>query len=189
MKYRDSGMPEETYWETLFDVPLILERLGVDHSIAAAVELGCGHGTFTLPVAERISGILHTVDIEAEMVRRTEQRLLERGISNVRVSERDVVTDGFGVPPKTQDACLLFNILHGEEPIALLERAYETLKPGGRAYVIHWRYDSSTPRGPAMDIRPKPAQCLAWAETSGFRLRSEPAVDLPPYHWGMVLTA
>ncbi len=27
MKFRESGMPEETYWESLFDVPLILDRL------------------------------------------------------------------------------------------------------------------------------------------------------------------
>ena len=27
MKVRDSGMPEAAYWETLFDAPLILDRL------------------------------------------------------------------------------------------------------------------------------------------------------------------
>lgn len=187
MKYRDSGMPEEPYWESLFDVPLILERLGIDHQIGAAVELGCGYGTFTLPIAERISGDLQTVDIEASMVLRTEERLQQRELGNVRVSLRDVAVEGFGVPAQTQDACMLFNILHGEDPIALLKRANESLKPGGRAYVIHWRYDSTTPRGPAMDIRPKPAQCQAWAEMVGFRLLSEPVIDLPPYHWGMVL--
>jgi hypothetical protein len=30
MKVRESGMPEEAYWESLFDVSLILARLGVD---------------------------------------------------------------------------------------------------------------------------------------------------------------
>jgi hypothetical protein len=30
MKIRDSGMPEEAYWESLFDVPLVLARLGID---------------------------------------------------------------------------------------------------------------------------------------------------------------
>ena len=28
MKLRESGMPEEAFWETLLDVPLILDRLG-----------------------------------------------------------------------------------------------------------------------------------------------------------------
>jgi hypothetical protein len=30
MRLRDSGMPDESYWETLFDVPLILNALGID---------------------------------------------------------------------------------------------------------------------------------------------------------------
>ena len=29
MKIRDSGMPDEAYWESLFDVPLILARLDI----------------------------------------------------------------------------------------------------------------------------------------------------------------
>jgi len=41
MKIRDSGMPEEAYWETLVDVPLILERLGIARFRDVA-ELGCG---------------------------------------------------------------------------------------------------------------------------------------------------
>ncbi len=42
MKVRESGMPEEAYWERLFDVPLILERLGVDARLRNVVEFGCG---------------------------------------------------------------------------------------------------------------------------------------------------
>ncbi|NQU11895.1 class I SAM-dependent methyltransferase, partial [bacterium] len=47
MKLRDSGMPEEAYWESLFDVPLILDRLGMDARLGDVVEFGCGYGTFT----------------------------------------------------------------------------------------------------------------------------------------------
>ena len=57
MKLRESEMPEETYWETLLDLNLILERLGVDRTLRNVMELGCGYGTFTLPVARRISGV------------------------------------------------------------------------------------------------------------------------------------
>jgi SAM-dependent methyltransferase len=187
MKYRDSGMPEEAYWEILFDAPLVLDRLGIDGKLANVTELGCGFGTFTIPVAQRISGVLHTVDIDPAMVQRTQQRLNELGITNVQSSLRDVTLDGFGVEPGTQDGCLLFNILHGEDPIRLLTEARRILKVGGRAFVIHWRYDPTTPRGPAMDIRPKPEQCLEWAQVAGFQLASEGFIELPPYHWGMVL--
>ena len=63
MKLRESGMPEENYWETLLEVDLILDRLGFDATLRDVVELGCGYGTFTLPW-RRISGIIETLDIE-----------------------------------------------------------------------------------------------------------------------------
>ena len=71
MKLRESGMPEETYWESLFDVQMVLDRLGIDASLKDMVELGCGYGTFTLPVARRIAGVITTTDIDPDMVART----------------------------------------------------------------------------------------------------------------------
>jgi hypothetical protein len=65
MKLRESGMPEEAYWETLFEVPLILDRLGVDARLRNVVEFGCGYGTFMIPVAKSISGMVTTFDIDA----------------------------------------------------------------------------------------------------------------------------
>jgi sulfur relay (sulfurtransferase) complex TusBCD TusD component (DsrE family) len=50
---------------------------------------------------------------------------------NARVTKRDIVTDGFGVSAGSQDACVLFKILHGEEPVVLLQKAHESLRPGG----------------------------------------------------------
>jgi hypothetical protein len=65
---------------------------------------------------------------------------------------RDVFADGFGCEAGSQDACLLFNILHCEEPVRLLQEAARAIRIGGAVLVIHWRYDPSTPRGPAMEI-------------------------------------
>ena len=184
---RDSGMPEETYWETLLDVPLILDRLGVDGTLRDVVELGCGYGTFSLPVARRISGKLTTVDIEPDMVRRTHERAADESISNLRCELRDVMKDGFDLPDGTQDAALLFNILHCEHPMALLSEAARVTRPGGSVLVIHWRHDPSTPRGPSLDIRPRPEQILNWAERAEvFRLDGD-VLDLPLWHYGLRL--
>ena len=73
MKIRDGGVPDEVYWESLFDVPLILSRLGIDrfHNVA---ELGCGYGTFSVPIAKSISGTLYTFDVDPKMVARTRAR-------------------------------------------------------------------------------------------------------------------
>jgi SAM-dependent methyltransferase len=122
-------------------------------NIRDVVEMGCGYGTFTLPVALRISGVLTTFDIESEMVERTRQRAAQAGVGNVLYVVGDVFADGFG-ESASKDACLLFNILHCEQPAKLLAEAAQVVRPAGFVYVIHWRYDPATPRGPSMEIRP-----------------------------------
>ena len=180
-------MPEESYWESLFDVEAILQRLDIDESLTDVVELGCGYGTFTIPVARCIRGTITTTDIDPEMVARTDQRAKDEGLNNVVCRVGDVLTDGFGVTPGSQDGCLLFNILHGEEPVRLLTEAAQTLRPGGSVFVIHWRHDPATPRGPSMAIRPKPEDILAWVNACGLLTQSSAIIDLPPWHYGVHL--
>lgn len=184
MKLRESGMPEEALWEGLFDVPLILARLQIDPAISDVIELGCGYGTFTLPVAAVISGTIHAFDIDPDMVTRTAERAAEAGLVNVVCRQRDVVADGYGLPDASVDGAMLFNILHGESPVALLDAAARVVRPGGSVWAIHWRYDPATPRGPSMDIRPHPEMLAGWARDTG-RLEETPGcIDLPPWHYG-----
>ena len=131
MKLRESGMPEEAYWETLVDVPLILDRLEIDARLRNVVEFGCGYGTFTIPVARRISGTVTTFDIDEAMVERTRQRAAAAGAYNVLYFVRDVFADGFGGDVGSKEECLLFNILHCEEPVRLLAEAARVVRPGG----------------------------------------------------------
>lgn len=183
MKARESGMPEEAYWESLFDIPLILERLGFGSAVGDVSELGCGYGTFTLPVARRISGKVLTLDIEPEMVNRTRERAARAGLTNIICAERDVMREGYGVPDGSVDGCLLFNILHCEDPVAWLRQSMQPVRAGGWIWVIHWRHDPATPRGPSMSIRPKPEQVREWAEVAGLRMAGG-LIDLPSWHYG-----
>ena len=185
MKLRESGMPDEAYWESLFDVPLILDRLGIDARLQGVVEMGCGYGTFTIPVARRISGWLTAIDIEQDMVERTRQRAAKEAVWNILYVVRDVFADGFGVASESQDGCLLFNILHCEEPLRLLNQAARVVRPGGFVFVMHWRYDPATPRGPVLDIRPRPEQILDWAQQTRLLAAASPVLDLPPWHYGI----
>jgi SAM-dependent methyltransferase len=171
-------MPDEAYWESLFDIPLILTRLGIDSSIGDVVELGCGYGTFSIPVARAIRGTLWTFDVDPAMVARTKERAL--GL-NVQCQLRDVMEHGFGVAGV--DAALLFNILHCDEPTALLHYAADAVRPGGLVLVIHWRY-GDTPRGPSLDIRPRPEQIAAWARGTGRLEADGDVIELPPWHYG-----
>lgn len=184
MKLRESGMPEEGWWEKLFDVPLVLERLGIHPGIGDVVEVGCGYGTFTVPVARSIGGRVFAFDLEADMVARTQHRVREAALANVLCRQRDVVVDGYGLPCESVDGCLLFNILHGEDPVGLLRGAAALVRPGGWIWAIHWRYDPATPRGPSMDIRPRPEQIADWPEQTGLLERAGDLIDLPPWHYG-----
>lgn len=187
MKLRESGMPPEGYWETLFDIPGIHDAFGFGPATGDVAELGCGYGTFTIPLAARIRGFVQAVDIDPGMVARTQARARAAGLSNVRAQTRDLLREGFGVPSESCEAVLLFNILHGEEPVAMLRAAGEVLRPGGFAAVIHWRTDLATPRGPSATIRPSAAQVLGWAAAAGrFEPQGAPCL-LPPWHYGLML--
>jgi hypothetical protein len=59
------------------------------------------------------------------------------------------------------------------------------LQPGGRVGVIHWVHDASTPRGPSLNIRPKPEQCISWLLEASFRTDGK-IIEFPPYHYGLV---
>jgi SAM-dependent methyltransferase len=185
-KGRESGMPDESYWETFFNPACIVAKLDCGGS-RDVIEFGCGYGSFTVPAAELTTGTVYAVDIDPRMVAATAARADAAGLRNVAAVERDFVADGCGRPDGSAGYAMLFNILHIEEPVRLLREAYRVLAPGGRLGVIHWKHDPATPRGPSLDIRPRPEQCRTWAEEAGFQLIRNEDLTCCSWHWGMVL--
>jgi ubiquinone/menaquinone biosynthesis C-methylase UbiE len=185
MKVRESGMPDESMWGRFFDPSGALSRLGLTTQTSSAADLGCGYGTFTIPAARVIQGIVHAFDIEPEMIRATRAKAEDEGLDNVKLHLRDFAAEGTGLADASVDYVMLFNILHAEEPGLLLREAHRILAPGGAVAVMHWISDRPTPRGPSMEIRPLPEDCRRWMTAEGFRIETG-VVDLPPYHFGMV---
>ncbi len=180
-------MPSAEQWESYFDPAGILDSLGCHQLSGDVVEFGCGYGTFTIPAAQRTSGTVHALDIEPEMVAATASRISQANVKNVVVDQRDFVVDGTGRAPHSASFVLLFNILHIEEPAALLQEAFRVLHPRGQLGIIHWNHDPRTPRGPPLAIRPHPQQCRSWGERAGFKWAREVILPGSPWHWGIVL--
>ncbi|MDX1405038.1 MAG: class I SAM-dependent methyltransferase [Woeseiaceae bacterium] len=183
---RESGMPDPAYWDSFFDPEAILDRLCLDRTCRDLLEFGCGYGTFTLPAARRVAGQVYALDLDPGMLDITRQRAADEGLGNIEYLLRDFVADGSGLRDASVDYAMLFNILHGEEPVGLLAEARRNLAPGGRLGIIHWNHDEATPRGPPLSIRPRPEQCARWAVEAGFTPASD-TIDLPPYHYGLLL--
>ena len=81
MKTRDSGMPEEGYWSTFFDAEATLTALGLDVATGLVVDVGCGYGTFTLPVARLTGQRVVGIDIEADLVQHLDAKARSLGLT------------------------------------------------------------------------------------------------------------
>lgn len=186
MKTRESGMPPEEMWDNFFDPPSVLAKLGLTSICRDVVEFGCGYGTFTIPAAQIIQGTIHALDIDPQMIEETNSKVHSSHVSNVNLLLRDFVTDGTGMPDASVDYVMLFNILHAVERDAMLGEAWRVLASNGILAVMHWNFDPNTPRGPSMDIRPRPSDCKSWVEDAGFAMIGSDLIDLPPFHYGFV---
>ncbi len=189
MKARESGMPAEEMWSTFFDPPGILAQfLPPAPAELHIAEFGSGFGTFTLPAARHTRGTVHAFDIEPALIALLAERARAEDLPNIRPTLRDFVADGTGLPDASIDHAMLYNILHLENPVALLRETWRILVPGGHVSIIHWNSDPLTPRGPPMEIRPRPEQCRAWAESAGFTfVRSVDLSTRAPHHYGLLL--
>ena len=185
MKVRESGMPPEAMWQSFFDPENTLSVLGLTCEACDVVDLGCGYGTFTAAAAKRANGVVHAFDIAPAMIDETKRKAEAAHLSNIRYYLRDFLVEGTGLPDSSVDFVMIFNTLHAEEPLRLLRESRRILADGGKVGIVHWSHDPETPRGPPMDIRPKPVDCQRWAREVGFGDVSE-LVNLPPYHYGLV---
>ena len=178
--------PQKICGHPYFNINLILSELQIDTEINDLVEIGCGYGTFTIPTAKKISGNLYAFDIEEEMIDIVTQKLNNESVSNVILEHRDILTQTTGLADNSVDYVMIFNILHHESPIEFINEAYRILKSNGKVGIIHWRSDVETPRGPQLNIRPKPDQILNWVDKKKYSLLKKPAA-IEPDHFGLIL--
>lgn len=182
-------MPNTGWWEMLWPDPAaVLAQVGLKPG-ARAVDLCCGGGWFTLPMAQRAAKVT-AIDIDPALIDVTRRRLQDAAISNTRFQ----VADAFDVASLAAPADFVFlaNAFHGVPDRTRLARAvHDTLDDGGAFVIVNWhqrdREETTVlgePRGPRTELRMSPQQTREAAEAGGLML--ETTVDIPPYHYGAV---
>jgi ubiquinone/menaquinone biosynthesis C-methylase UbiE len=114
------------------------------------VDLGCGTGIFSLPMAYCVGseGVVYAVDDSAEMLKYLRAK---NPPPNLRLVQRDAKQTGLG--NQIADFCLLAFILHEvKQPYSIIAEAFRLIKPDGRALVVEWKAELDSP-GPPQRIR------------------------------------
>jgi ubiquinone/menaquinone biosynthesis C-methylase UbiE len=128
----------------------LLEDIAGVHSGMVCVDLGCGTGTFTIPMATMSGnkGLVCAIDDSDDMLR----FLLTKNLpQNLIVVKSDAAK--LGLKSSIVDFCLLAFILHEfQKHDAVIKEAHRLLKPGGKIMVVEWKTEFESP-GPPKERR------------------------------------
>ena len=101
------------------------------------LEVGCGHGYFTIPLAQKLgnTGRLLSLDVTQSAVDYVTKKVAEEGLSNVEVFKANALESG--VADQEIDIALLSGVIPSPTlPYGrLLAEMHRVLKPGGRLAV------------------------------------------------------
>jgi len=185
-------MPDADWWQALWpDPPKMLVEMGVEPGVVA-IDLCCGEGLFTVPLAH-IAKRVYAIDIDPVMLDRARTRVAEARANNCEF----VVADAMAVDavvPEPVDYVFLANTFHGvPDQLGLVRGVAATLKPTGLFGIINWhrRPREETvvlgqARGPKTEMRIEPNDVAAIVKRAGLSLNR--TIELPPYHYGIVLS-
>ncbi|HVC29758.1 MAG TPA: class I SAM-dependent methyltransferase [Steroidobacteraceae bacterium] len=185
-----TGMPDRDWWQALWPEPIkLLEALGLRAGMVV-VDLCCGDGYFTAPLARLVKpGRVVAVDLDPGMLEQA--RAACRDHPNCTFLQADA-RELARLVPEPVDYVLMANTFHGvPDKTGLARAAHAVLKLEGCFVVVNWhaRPREETPvlgqpRGPATAMRVSPEALRAVVEPAGFEL--ERLAELPPYHYGAI---
>ncbi|TMA32214.1 MAG: class I SAM-dependent methyltransferase [Deltaproteobacteria bacterium] len=140
--------PSAAKWVALQDrIDATIEPFGVlamDRAELAAgeraIDVGCGCGTTTLALAERVGprGRVLGVDISAVMLARASERARSAGIANMEFANADAQTHAF-VAAAWDSAYSRFGVMFFAEPARAFANLRGALRRGGRVSFVCWR--------------------------------------------------
>lgn len=192
--FPSSSMPDRDWWTALWPHPEdVLRAVGITPSMTV-LDLCCGDGYFTAPLAKRVRGKVIALDIDCEMLERAKVEVVRAGATVQRWICADAVALKSQIAERVNFA-LIANTFHGVPDQTGLARAVRTvLRPHGLFTVINWHRLGreqtlvlGEPRGPKTEMRMSPAAVAAVVVPAGFQ--TVEIVELPPYHYGSIFMA
>ncbi len=186
-----TSMPDRDWWAVIWPSPKgVVRSLDVTCEMTV-LDLCCGDGYFTAPLAKIVSGKAYALDLDPRMIEQAKNEVAQQGTSVLKWICADARNAAKHVP-EPLDYVLIANTFHGvpDQP-GLVEAVRAMLKPNGLFGIINWHpipreqtVVLEKPRGPKTEMRMSVEAVKSVVEPAGFGCVK--TVELPPYHYGAI---
>lgn len=189
-----TSMPDRDWWSALWPDPQgMLRALGITPGMTV-LDLCCGDGYFTAPMAKLVEGKVYALDLDESMIEMARAETARQRVSVQKWIHADAL-DVAGHLPEKIDYVLMANTFHGvPDQLALVRAVRSVLAAEGLFGIVNWKAQPreettvlGQPRGPKSEMRMPPATLAAIVEAGDFIAQA--TVELPPYHYGVVFRA
>lgn len=190
--FQGKSMPDRDWWSALWPDPQgLLQQIGIRRGMSV-LDLCCGDGYFTGPLAALVDGRLAALDLDPAMIELAKAEVERSGASVRQWICADATSALAKHLDEPVDFVLIANTFHGvPDQIGLACSVREVLKPDGLFCIVNWhpapREETvvlGKPRGPRTEMRMAPESVRTVVEAAGFAMQR--VVDLPPYHYAAV---
>ena len=166
------------------DLQRVLEALCLTPS-TVFLDLGCGAGNYTIPVAETIGpgGKVYGIDGWREGLDELKRRAAALGLHTIETIQADL-NERIPIGDGLVDVCFMATVLHdllregpGEKVMGEIARV---LKPAGRLAIVELKKTEHGP-GPPVAVRLSPEETEKVVAAGGFV--KDRVIDLGPFHY------
>lgn len=140
----------------------------------SVADIGCGTGTFSLPLAKHLAqGKLYCLDIAEEMLEQVRSKVQENRINNIVVQKCHDLD--FGLESQSLDGVFMTFVLHEQEDrVGFLKAIKGLLKDGGWVGFVEW-VKREMPEGPPLAERIDQPEARVLASNAGLKVLKEKA--------------
>jgi ubiquinone/menaquinone biosynthesis C-methylase UbiE len=122
---------------------VVVQRLGLESGIKV-LDMGCGPGRLTIPIAKQVGpqGQVVAIDAQPGMLRRAQEKAKAANLNNIQFIQARAGEGTLRVEQNQFDRALLVTVL-GEIPnrTAALKEIFDALRPGGMLSVTEIMFD------------------------------------------------